>query len=52
MIAWLKWLFCPHTWDKVIAKNDVVGSYSKIPMYTEYLYQCSKCSRFKRVRSN
>lgn len=53
MMAWLNYVFCPHSWDKVIAQGgeyDDKATKDSDPISYYRLYQCSKCSRFKRVR--
>lgn len=48
---WLKWLFCPHDWSKIVYEVDVYGPESiKYPIYRKRIYQCSKCTRFKKVK--
>lgn len=48
-MSWLRWLFCPHDWSKLIGEwattNIITKGEAKIK-----LYQCSKCTRFKTVK--
>ena len=51
---WLRWLFCPHDWSKEIKIADIYywSSIQKKQLFEreDILYQCSKCTRFKKVR--
>lgn len=57
-MTWLKWLFCPHDWSKEVYRVDVYDAYyvplpgkNDMPKHTIITYQCSKCSRFKKVKT-